>query len=110
VVDEEVAAEVHGTPSRGRFEYPELLEPKFAAKPCGMPPPGPAQIVGKDVAVLALDGGLVFRCANGGGAVPEAERRQAADVLARFERNSWKRNRELLRDIDVGIQIVAMGV
>ena len=35
------------------------------------------------------------------GAIPEAKRRQAADILAGIERNSGKRNGELLRDVDV---------
>ncbi len=108
VVDKEVAAEVHCAARGGRFEDGELLEPKFAAELRGVASVNPAQIVGKNVAVLVLDSRQVFRRANGCGAIPKTKIRQAADVLARLERNSGERNGELCRNVLVGIQVVAM--
>ena len=71
---------------------------------------GPAQVVRKNVTVLVFDSGLVFRGSNGRGSVPEAKRRQAADVLARFKRNPREGDGQVLRDILVVKQIIAMGV
>ncbi len=86
--------------SGGRLEDGELFEAQFGAELRSMASASPAQIVGKNVAVLVFDGGQVFRGANGRGAIAEADRRQAADVLACRERNSREREsrREFLRE------------
>src|ERR1700733_16069167 len=67
---------------------------------------GPAYVVGKNVAVLFLDGGQISRTANGCSAVSKGDRRQAANTWTK--RHAGKA--ELLRFVDVVIQIVAMGV
>jgi len=68
----------------------------------------PTQIVRKNVAVLVFESGQVFRGANFSCAISKANSRQAADVLAGFERNAGKGNGKLRRNVLVGIQIVAM--
>ncbi len=82
----------------------------FSAELCGVASVGPAHIVGKNVAVLPFDGGQIFRSANGRSSVTEADRRQAADFFARLVRNSGKRNSQLLRDVLVVVQAIAMRV
>ncbi len=65
VVDQEAAAEVHGAASGGRFKDRELFEAKFAAELHGMASVRPAQIIGKNIAVLVFNGGQKLRGANG---------------------------------------------
>ena len=65
VVDDEAAAEVHGAASGGGLEDGELFEAKFGAEFRGVASARPAQIVGKNIAVLLFDGGQISRGANG---------------------------------------------
>ena len=102
----EIVAEAHVAARRSRFVNGELFEAEFGAHLRSVASVGPAQIVGKDVAVLLFDGGLVSGSANAGGAIPEADGRQAAEV--RTEGNSGKI--ELLGDVDVVIQVEAVGI
>src|ERR1700678_747228 len=59
--------------------------------------------------MLVFNSGLIFRGSYRRRTITKAKRRQAADVLARCERNPGEGNRELLRNILVVKQIVAVG-
>src|SRR5271166_307380 len=71
-----------------------------------MPPTCPTEIVTKNVAVLALDGGQVSGTADSLRAVAETDRRQSANVGTKGN----SRKVLLLRHIDVVVQIKAVRV
>ena len=102
----EVAAERHVATGGGWLEYRELFEAKFSAKLRGVASLNPAQIVGKNITVLMFICGQVFRAANSRSTIAEADRRQAAEIRP----IGYPGKIKLLRDIDVVVQVVAMGL
>ena len=68
-------------PTRSRrFQDRELFEPKFGAELRRVASVDPVQVVGKNIAMLMLNGRQILRGANRRRAIAEADRRKAPDI------------------------------